>query len=68
MDTLDFIMRFEGEGDLTADEIIDGFAYLISSGAIWSLQGFYYRYARDLVSAGYLDTDGNVLFYPDSEF
>lgn len=67
-DSLDFIMRFEGEGDLSAEEIIDGFAYLITYGTVWHLQGFYGRFARGLIDAGYIDGNGNVLSYPDSEF
>jgi len=67
-DALDFIMRLEGEGDLTADEVIDGFAYLIRTGMAWSLQGSYGRMAHNLILAGYIDHTGTVLSYPDSEF
>lgn len=64
MDTLAFIMTFEG-GEATSEEIIDGFANLISTGTAWSLQGSYGRTAVSLIGAGYIDTAGNVLTYPE---
>ena len=63
---LDYILRFE-QGEATGTEVIDLFAYLVRTGQAWTLQGFYGRTARDLIDAGYLDTGGNVLRYPDDE-
>lgn len=51
-DTVDWIIRFE-QGELTNEEVILLFQNLITSGAVWSLQGSYHRLARDLINAGY---------------
>ena len=51
-DTVDFIMRFEGDG-MPEDELIDGFQHLIDSGMAWSLQGSYGRMAVALIEAGH---------------
>jgi len=51
-DTLDFIMRFEGDG-MPEDELIAGFQNLIDSGLAWSLQGCYGRMAASLIEAGH---------------
>ena len=51
-DTVDFIMRFEGDG-MPEDELIDGFQHLIDSGMAWSLQGSYGRMAVSLIEAGH---------------
>lgn len=64
MNVIDFIMRFES-GEVSATELIDGFAELIRSEKVWSLQGFYGRTANDLIDFGYIDEDGNVLSYPE---
>ena len=50
-DTVDFIMRLEGDG-MPEDELIDGFQHLIDSGMAWSLQGSYGRMAVALIEAG----------------
>ncbi len=51
-DTVSFIIAFEG-GELSDEEIIEGFQHLIDSGLAWSLQGFYGRTAQALIEAGY---------------
>lgn len=51
-DSLSFIMDFEN-GDLTDDQIINGFQQLINSGLAWSLQGSYGRMAKQLIDSGY---------------
>lgn len=51
-DTLDFIMAYEG-GEVTQDEMIEGFQHLIDNGMAWTLQGHYGRTATALINAGY---------------
>lgn len=69
MSHIDFIMRLEGEADdLTAEEIIDGIASMVADGTVWHLQGSYGRYADSMIRSGWIDSEGNVLAYPDAEF
>lgn len=58
-DTLDFIMRFE-QGDVTQEETVVGFAELIRTGIVWSLQGFYGRTARNIIDGGLVSREGVV--------
>ena len=51
-DTVGFVMDYEG-GELTEDEIIDGFQKLIDLGIVWKSQGHYQRMANALISEGY---------------
>ena len=51
MNTLDFILAFEG-GELTEKELIKGFQDLINNGMAWTLQGMYGRMATNLINAG----------------
>jgi hypothetical protein len=51
IDSLDFIMAYEA-GELSTQEVIDGFQQLIDSGLVWKLQGSYQRAAIDLIRAG----------------
>jgi hypothetical protein len=57
---LDYILKYE-QGEATANEVLELFAYLVRTGQAWTLQGSYGRAARDLIDGGYLDTGGNVL-------
>ena len=50
MTTFDFIMAYEN-GDLSEDEVIEGFQDLINSGLAWQLQGCYGRMAQSLIDA-----------------
>lgn len=50
-DIVDFVMDFEA-GNLTTQEVADGFQHLIDTGIVWNLQGFYGRTAIDLIDAG----------------
>lgn len=52
MDTLDFIMKYEG-GECDDEEVVEGFQALINSGLAWTLQGHYGRTASALIDAGY---------------
>ena len=50
-DEIGFIMAYEG-GDVTEEELIDGFQHLIDSGTVWLLHGFYGRQALALIASG----------------
>jgi hypothetical protein len=56
---VDDIVRYES-GEMTEREMIDFFGQLVKNGMAWSLQGHYGRTARDLMSSGLIDRDGNV--------
>jgi hypothetical protein len=51
-DVVDFIIDYES-GDLSNDEVITGFQYLIDTGLIRNLQGSYQRMAQGLINEGY---------------
>lgn len=46
-----FILSFEN-GDLSDDEIIEGFQSIIDDGSVWHLQGHYGRTAHALIEGG----------------
>ena len=50
-DTVEFIRAYE-EGELSDDEIIEGFQHLVTSGIAWQLQGSYGRAAAAMLEAG----------------
>lgn len=50
---------FSGE-DHSEREILEAWAYLIKSGAVWSLQGWYGRRANDLIEAGVISPTGKI--------
>jgi len=51
-DVVGFIIDFES-GELSDDELIEGFQHLIDTGTVWQLQGFYGRTAQTLIDAGH---------------
>jgi hypothetical protein len=51
-DTVNFVIEYE-DGNLSEEEIIEGFQALIDSGLAWQLQGHYGRTAQRLIDAGY---------------
>ena len=51
---VDRIVAFEA-GELDEDGIVDLFTYLIRTGYVWQLQGFYGRTAMELMRNGYID-------------
>jgi hypothetical protein len=59
---VDYIIQYE-QGDLTDDETLELFSYLIKSGLAWTLQGHYGRTAKALIDNGYIDKKGKVLKY-----
>ena len=49
-DHVGFVMGYEC-GELSQEEVIDGFQHLIDSGTVWQLQGCYGRMAQELIDA-----------------
>ena len=47
-----FIAEYE-EGNLSGEEIVEGFQQLIDSGLCWKLQGHYGRKAKALIKSGH---------------
>jgi len=61
MDSLvDKIIAYES-GELNAEKTLEFFSELIKTGQAWKLQGSYGRMAHQLIEAGYLDRQGNIL-------
>jgi hypothetical protein len=52
MSNIDFIIDYES-GNLSEEEIIQGFQEMIDSGLVWQLQGHYGRVAKQLIDEGY---------------
>lgn len=52
MDTFTAISLIEGLEEAEEFEIIEAWQYLIDTGIVWSLQGFYGRTAHDLIATG----------------
>lgn len=48
---VDLIMAYEG-GDMTKEDMLDFFQYLVTSGRAWTLQGSYGRTAAALIDQG----------------
>ena len=58
---VDYIMKYEG-GDITGEEYLQLFSYLVKTGQAWQLQGSLYgRPAKELIDNGYLDRRGKIL-------
>jgi hypothetical protein len=58
-DLVDSIMAFE-DGTQEAEKTLDLFAYLVSTGKAWSLQGSYGRFAMALITEGLLTEAGEI--------
>ena len=56
----DLLMNFE-IGELDSQGTLRLFSELIRTGALSHLQGYYQRTAMDLVDAGYLANNGDIL-------
>jgi hypothetical protein len=50
----------EGEG-ATAQEQLEAFAYLIKTGIVWKLQGWFGRIAHELIGEGVISEQGDIL-------
>lgn len=52
MDTFTACMIVEGVEDAEEHEILEAWQFLIDTGVVWTLQGFYGRMARDMIEQG----------------
>jgi hypothetical protein len=52
MDTFTAINLIEGLEDAEEFEVIEAWQYLIDTGIVWSLQGYYGRTAQALINEG----------------
>lgn len=52
MDTFTACMIVEGVEEAEDYEILEAWQFLIDTGTVWTLQGFYGRMARDLIEQG----------------
>lgn len=52
MSLFEACMIAEGSEEATEDQILEAWQYLVTTGACWSLQGWYGRTARDLIDSG----------------
>ena len=57
---VNMIIAYES-GELNDNETLELFSELIKSGQAWRLQGHYGRTARDIIEAGYISEDGEIL-------
>ena len=55
MNTLDAVMTIETGENVDEDTMREAWQYLIDTGIVWQLQGWYGRAARDLIESGYLE-------------
>ncbi len=53
-----FVVAYEG-GELSDEEVVTGFQYLIDSGLAWTLQGSYGRQAQNLIELGLCHLPGS---------
>lgn len=62
MDTFTAISIIEGIEEAEEFEILEAWQYLIDTGVVWSLQGWYGRTARDLIETGmcYLNSSEDI--------
>jgi hypothetical protein len=51
----------ESDENATNEQELKAWAFLIGSGMVWQLQGFYGRGARNLIDNGIIDEHGNIL-------
>ncbi len=58
-DALSFINKWENEGDLSQDDMLEGFQGLLDTGTLWHLQGSYGRTAAALLEAGLIHYKGD---------
>lgn len=52
MTTIDAVMTIECDDTATQADILQAFQFLVDSGDVWSLQGWYGRTAKALIDEG----------------
>ena len=52
MNTFDAVMTIECDDNATQSDILQAFQFLVDSGDVWSLQGWYGRTAKALIDEG----------------
>tara|TARA_B100001996_G_C18143293_1_gene393876 strand:- start:232 stop:438 length:207 start_codon:yes stop_codon:yes gene_type:complete len=66
MDLAESIIKYEN-GEMTLGEEIEFFAFLVSTGKAWTLQGHYGRMAMEMINLEFISEDGRVLKLPTEE-
>lgn len=61
MDNFEAVMIAEGVEDADEAKQMEAWAHLIKTGTCWRLQGWFGRAASQLIEAGYISKDGEVL-------
>jgi hypothetical protein len=56
---VNYIMDYEG-GEISQDDTLELFSYLIKTGQAWSLQGMYGRQAKAFIDAGVITKEGKI--------
>lgn len=57
---VDFIIPHES-GELSGNDTLELYSYLVRTGQAWTLQGHYGRTAMSMIESGYLDRSGKIL-------
>ena len=52
MNMLDAVMTIESDDSATTQDVLEAFQFLIDTGVVWSLQGWYGRTAHQLIEQG----------------
>lgn len=59
---INYIIEFESQ-DMTVNDVLELFSFLLKTGLAWKLQGFYGRCAVDLIRQRLLSESGEILAY-----
>ena len=63
-DYVNFIIDYE-QGNLSQEDTLKLFSYLIRTGQCWTLQGHYGRTAEAIMEQGFIDKNGKILLMED---
>lgn len=61
MDNFQACSLAEGFAEGTPTQVLQAWAYLIKTGLVWTLQGYYGRTAHDLLTGGIIAPNGDIL-------
>jgi hypothetical protein len=56
---VNYIIAYE-DGSLNQEKTLQLFSYLVKTGMVWRLQGFYGRMASSLINDGFLSPKGRI--------